>query len=247
MGMSVLALLFFASSHGENRSAAIYQIGTLDDLLNGRYDGTHRIGELRSKGDFGLGTFNALDGEMMVIDGRVYQANAFGDLLQPKPATKTPFACVVHFRADRSLRIDHRMNSDQLKQRIDRLVGDDSRMIAVRIDGRFLKVVARAYPPQQRPYLGLGRLDGRESRFTFPSIESTFIGFRLPPSVGQRNVAGYHYHFVSYDRLHGGHVLSFGIDHGIVSVMLLNGIAASGTPIAPLRHNRRHVSRASIP
>ncbi|MCA1738575.1 MAG: acetolactate decarboxylase, partial [Actinobacteria bacterium] len=38
-------------------------------MLDGNYDGELTFAELGARGDFGLGTFDALDGEMIGLDG----------------------------------------------------------------------------------------------------------------------------------------------------------------------------------
>ena len=51
----------------------VYQSSTINALLEGVYDGDMTYGQLRRHGDFGIGTFNALDGEMIGFDGRFWQ------------------------------------------------------------------------------------------------------------------------------------------------------------------------------
>jgi hypothetical protein len=47
-------------------------------------------------GDFGLGTFDRLDGEMVVLDGVVYQVAADGSVHVANDSARTPFAGVPH-------------------------------------------------------------------------------------------------------------------------------------------------------
>lgn len=47
----------------------LYQVSTLDSLMQGVYDGELMLEELLQRGDFGIGTFDALDGEMVILDG----------------------------------------------------------------------------------------------------------------------------------------------------------------------------------
>ena len=41
------------------------QVSTINALLAGVYDGILTVGELKGYGDFGIGTFEGLDGEMV--------------------------------------------------------------------------------------------------------------------------------------------------------------------------------------
>jgi|JI9StandDraft_1071089.scaffolds.fasta_scaffold498374_2 acetolactate decarboxylase len=47
----------------------LFQVSTYQALLEGVYDGTTMYRELFNKGDFGLGTFNDIDGEMVALEG----------------------------------------------------------------------------------------------------------------------------------------------------------------------------------
>ena len=76
----------------------IFQNSTINALLEGVYDGSLTYGELRTHGDFGLGTFNALDGEMIAFDGNFYQVKSDGVAYPVADDQKTPFATVVFFR-----------------------------------------------------------------------------------------------------------------------------------------------------
>jgi len=50
----------------------LFQTSTIDALLEGEYDGDISFAELEERGDFGLGTLEALDGEMIALDGGFY-------------------------------------------------------------------------------------------------------------------------------------------------------------------------------
>ena len=63
----------------------LFQTSTLQALMAGVYDGNLTFQELARHGDFGLGTLDALDGEMIALDGVFYQARADGRV-SPWPA-----------------------------------------------------------------------------------------------------------------------------------------------------------------
>ena len=68
----------------------IFQVSVMSALLDGVYDGEMTIGELLTHGDFGLGTFDALDGELLVLDGEAHQLHADGGARRADPAIRTP-------------------------------------------------------------------------------------------------------------------------------------------------------------
>ena len=59
----------------------LYQVALIQSLVQGYYDGIITVGELKQHGDTGIGTFEGLNGEMIVLDGTVYQAVADGSML----------------------------------------------------------------------------------------------------------------------------------------------------------------------
>lgn len=94
----VLALVLFAAAVAPVRASEVYQISTISSLLAGGYDGDTTVGELIRHGGFGLGTFNGVDGEMMVLDGEVFRGTVDGRAHMVSPSEQTPFAVVVPLR-----------------------------------------------------------------------------------------------------------------------------------------------------
>ena len=76
----------------------LFQTSTIDALLEGVYDGDITFGELKEHGDFGLGTFNGLDGEMLELDGNVYQIKTDGVAYPVDESMSTPFSAVTFSR-----------------------------------------------------------------------------------------------------------------------------------------------------
>ncbi len=46
----------------------LFQTSTIDALLEGKFDGDVSFADLAGRGDSGLGTLDALDGEMIALD-----------------------------------------------------------------------------------------------------------------------------------------------------------------------------------
>ncbi|MBV8810544.1 MAG: acetolactate decarboxylase, partial [Acidobacteriaceae bacterium] len=58
------------SSKLDQRGApVVFQVSTLDALSLGLYQGVYAIAALKQRGDFGLGTFEGIDGEMTILNG----------------------------------------------------------------------------------------------------------------------------------------------------------------------------------
>jgi acetolactate decarboxylase len=185
-------------------------------MLDGAYDGDVSFAELAERGDFGLGTLNGCDGEMIAIDGRFLRADASGAIIEVPPEAKTPFAVLTHFEAAHRFELGHGLDFDRLSAEIDRRVGAPEIVHAVRIDGRFRSVRCRSVPKQRKPYRPLAEVVAEQRVFSFPAegagratggVEGTMVGFRFPNLGLGIGVPGYHLHFITADRARGGHVL----------------------------------------
>jgi acetolactate decarboxylase len=109
-----LALAVFAAGAPPAHAAEVYQVSTISSLLAGGYDGDTSVAELLRHGGFGLGTFNGVDGEMMVLDGRVYRGTVDGHAHAVADSALTPFAVVVAFRPQGSAPVAAGQSLEQL-------------------------------------------------------------------------------------------------------------------------------------
>lgn len=81
----------------------LYQVALIQSLVQGYYDGIITVGELKQHGDTGIGTFEGLNGEMIVLDGTVYQAVADGSITIPADEETVPSGSVTFFDTDKTL------------------------------------------------------------------------------------------------------------------------------------------------
>lgn len=115
----------------------LYQVSTIDALLEGDYNGTVTIAELGQKGDTGIGTFHRLDGELVMIDGVVFQARSTGEVTRSTSGQTTPFAAVNRFRPDRTSGLAPFSNLSNLERELDGLLASHEHFTMVRVDGLF--------------------------------------------------------------------------------------------------------------
>lgn len=210
----LLVLLAFTAGCRTAPPGGITQVATIDALLGGVYDGHMSLETLRTHGDFGIGTFEALDGEMILLDGAFYQVRADGRVYRPALSERTPFACVTTFTPDNSETIEAPLDLAGLEARIDALVPQPNRFCAFRVHGEFSHMRTRSVPAQQKPYPPLATVTQTQPVFDLTNVCGTLVGFRAPPFVKGVNVPGYHLHFLSDDRQSGGHVLGFDMMSG---------------------------------
>jgi acetolactate decarboxylase len=211
-----LALAVFAAGAPPAHAAEVYQVSTISSLLAGGYDGDTTVGHLLRHGGFGLGTFNGVDGEMMVFDGRVYRGTVDGRAHAVAATALTPFAVVVAFRPQGSAPAAAGQSLEQLEAALDALPYSASRVLAARVDGRFRAIAVRSEPKQQPPYRPLAEvIKAQQVVHTFDDVDGTLIGFRFPAAMTSVNVPGWHLHFLSADRSRGGHVLGLTTGEGL--------------------------------
>jgi acetolactate decarboxylase len=193
--------------HAERASHVLFQASTIGALLDGAYDGDVSFGDLAERGDLGLGTVNALDGEMVAVDGAFYRADLDGVMHRLDDDARTPFAVVVRFQPTVEQVLEGPFSHEELLGRLDELMPAGATSCAIRLDGRFEWVRARSVPRQSPPYRPLAEVVGEQRVFELREVEGTMVGFRFPDYAEGIEVAGYHLHFIDADRARGGHVL----------------------------------------
>lgn len=186
--------------------------------MEGVYDGTMTIKDLGAHGDFGLGTVQALDGEMVGLDGQFYQIKSNGKASRLSDSMKTPFAEVAFFEPEETVTLNGTFNLTGLQSRLDGSLGTKNLFYGIRIDGTFDYVKTRSVPMQSKPYPSLSEAVKDQKIFEFYSIKGTIVGFRCPDYVNGVNVPGYHLHFITRDRSAGGHLLDFKLENASVLV-----------------------------
>lgn len=210
--MLLLGLSWQAWGDGVVESGpALYQVSTIDALLSGVYDGQVTIGELARHGDFGIGTFNGLDGEMLAFDGAFYQVKADGVAYPASPSLKTPFADVLPFKGRVSMTPPAGTSLVELERWLDQRLGNLNLFYAIRIDGAFEHMKTRAVPAQKKPYPLLAEVVKTQPVFDLGAISGVLVGLRAPAFSKGVSVPGYHWHFLSADKKSGGHVLGFSL------------------------------------
>jgi acetolactate decarboxylase len=217
-------LLVLAVSFGAHAQQAktLTQTSTIDALMSGIYDGKMTLQELKLHGDIGLGTIQSLDGEMILLDGTVYQVKADGTVHVPGPAETTPFAAVTFFEPDMEKTLPGGIDMKRLTDEIDAVLPTTNVIYALRIEGRFKRVKARSVPRQNKPYRPLEEVVKTQSIFDFENVEGVIVGLRCPPFMKGINVPGYHLHFLTKDRKAGGHVLGLTVDKAVAKIDRIN-------------------------
>jgi len=218
----VILVLFVTGCSTFHPRHTLTQISTIDALLVGSYDGTMTCQKMLTKGNFGIGTFDHLDGEMLVMDGKVFQIKSDGKVYRPPLSLTTPFAAVCRFSPQTNLSLPDNSDQESVKKILDQKIPDKNAFCAIKISGAFRKIHTRAVPSQKKPYPPLAEIASHQPEFTMDNVSGTIVGFRSPPFVTGIGVPGYHLHFVSDDQKRGGHILDFELSKGTAAVDVCN-------------------------
>jgi len=204
-----------ASDHRDT----LYQVSTLNALMLGYYDGIISVGDFLSEGDTGLGTFDALDGEMIVLDGMVYQAKADGTVSKQSNEITLPFGAITYFDNDLAVSNmppvpDLETLKALLEQEVLKATGNPNIFYMAKITGDFNSVHVRSVPAQEKPYKQLKEIAASQPEFEYENISGTIVAVRCPDYVEGINLAGWHLHFISTDTTKGGHLLDADLESG---------------------------------
>ncbi|MBN1894110.1 acetolactate decarboxylase [bacterium] len=205
-------MLFSLMLHASDGKDIVWQVSTLDALMTGIYDGEVLLRDAGIHGDFGIGTYQGLNGEMVLVDGRFHQVLADGSVRIPGPETRTPFAAVTFFDQDLKACLEAGMDYPAVQKLADGMIPTLNMIYAIRIRGRFSMVRTRSVPEQARPYKPLAGILKEQPALEHREVEGVMVGFRFPAWFAGIQSPGYHFHFLTRDRDRGGHVLEFKVD-----------------------------------
>ena len=214
-GIVGIVLLLIGCAGGTDRLA---QVSTLSAVMGGDYDGRMSLSELGRYGDMGLGTFDALDGEMICVDGRFYRVRTDGKCYRVSGSETTPFANVAFFRPEQTRKIPPGTNYAALRKIIESMIPCAESFYAIRIDGTFRWIRTRSVPRQKRPYPPFLEVVKKQTTFDLGQVRGTMVGFYFPAFAKGVNVVGCHFHFLTASRTAGGHVLTFETDEAVIAI-----------------------------
>jgi acetolactate decarboxylase len=192
----------------------LYQVSTIDALMLGVYDGIQPVEDLKRHGDFGIGTFDGLDGEMIMLDGAIYQVKDDGRVIPVTDSKTTPFATVTHFEKDHTVLTTTPMNISTFTSEMEDQLPTGNMIYAVKIHATFPHMKVRSVPAQNKPYPPLSVAVLNQSIYSYSDTTGTIVGFYTPVFFSGVNVPGYHLHYLSDDHMTGGHILDLTVPAG---------------------------------
>lgn len=185
----------------------IYQYSLLNALMDGVSESGISASKLSSKGNQGLGTFARMQGELMFLDGKIYQLQAGGQTRLADTSDQIPFAVSTNFVPQSTKTVDFE-DKNGIDETLDAFNDHAKNLfMTYRIDGKFEYVKCRTVRGQEYKGQPLSELGKKQSVEEYSEVEGTIIGFRTPKNWQGFGVAGEHLHFIKKDRSAGGHVL----------------------------------------
>lgn len=185
----------------------IYLCAPINALVEGIYEECIPFTEIKRHGDFGLGTFDHLDGEMVMLDGDIYQMTANGRVNQVDDSALTPFSAVTFYEPAATFDLAEPLDEQDFEKWLLGLLPSPNIFYALRIDGTFDTIKTRSVPKTEC-YVPLVEVAAHQPVFAFSDMIGTLAGFYTPAFMGAVSVPGLHLHLLSADKQHGGHLLA---------------------------------------
>lgn len=194
----------------------IYQVALLQSLTMGYFDGSITIKDLKTHGDTGIGTFEGLNGEMIVLDGVVYRANQNCRINVMADKETVPFSNVTFFEKDFSVKLKDVDTKESLEKILNEQVDKNGRnsFYMIKLSGKFNEILVRSERGAKEPYPTLVEALKTQNEMTLDNVDGTIVGLYCPDFMSSLNSTGWHFHFITADKKYGGHVLGLNLAKG---------------------------------
>lgn len=190
----------------------IWQSGPTIGLLNGVYDGTETVADIKKHGDQGVGLWDKANGEGLIVDGVFYQVTVDGVAHVKQDDDIMSWVMISPFQVEQTIALPAGTTLKNIGAYVDKLLPTVNTFYALRLEGTFRFVQSRSVPEQHKPYPPFSEVEQHEVKFDFDNVQGVMVGFRSPPYVTNMSVPNYHVHFLNQEKTSGGHVLEFVTD-----------------------------------
>ncbi len=224
-GIVILCLAGGGAAQPEDPSATIYQVSSWGPFEEGDYTEVMSVDDLKELGTLGIGGYEDLNGELLELDGEVWQITHDGVVSQPSGDTGVCFATTVRFDPSLTLPCNETTSRDDLFAMINQSFPDHDTIYAYRIDGDFSRVEVRSIPPQTQPYPPLPDVIARQTIFPLSGVSGSVGGFWFPDWMQGVNAAGFHSHFLTSGHDAGGHLLNCTAENVTISIQPIHRFA----------------------
>ena len=196
----------------------VSQYSTINNLMEGKYESSLRLESILKDGDFGMGTFAGLNGEMIILDGKAYRAAYGGKIEAPDKDSIIPFAVLTTFKAKKSARLRDITGMKGLQAAVLKTMGRTDEYFAIKVTGEFEYVKSRSIPAQKEPVPPLGEVITKQSVLEQNGAAGTLVGFFAPESGRKYGSPEFHFHYINETRTLGGHLLEIKIKSALLEL-----------------------------
>ena len=219
----IIGAAFAGCSAAQDNGKLLFISGTYGALSRGNYDGDITVADLKRHGDFALGSFSGIDGEMLELNGTYYQIGAQGKLAVANDAWTVPNATVTFFKPEKTISLSKAGSYQEMQANINSQLPTPNIFYAIKITGKFDWIKARTLTKLNKPYptTPYSTITQNEPTFEFKNVDSTLLIVVAPSYAGELAYPGYHAHFINSDGKYGGHVIDCSIISGQAEVASL--------------------------
>jgi acetolactate decarboxylase len=214
----VFLIIFVFLSFRSQDKDVLMQVSTLQALQEGYYDGVVRLNDMKVSGDIGIGTFNALDGELIKLDGVFYQVKADGNIYIVSKDESSPFIMTTSFESDKKIYVENIGSLKEFQDYLVNLLPSKNIIYAFKITVSLKYVKTRSVPKQDKPYPRLVEVVKNQPTFENSNVKGVIVGFWIPDYLKGVNMSGFHFHFITDDKKFGGHLLECNIEKAIINM-----------------------------
>lgn len=186
----------------------LYQFNTLGSLMSGLYDGKKTISSILHHGNFGIGTFDQVEGEMIIMDGIVYQALGNNTIRVADQDQTSPYVAVTNHNADVTFEMTGTHSINEVEKKIESYLTSRNLFHSIKIQGHFQSMKVRM-ATKTASGTSFDVVSANQPEYMEENISGTIVGFFTPTMFHGMSVAGFHLHFLSEDKKFGGHILDF--------------------------------------
>lgn len=193
---------------------SVYQVSVIDALMQGVMEGVIPVKELLRRGDFGIGTFEGLGGELIVFNHKAYNCREDGTVEEVSPDVMVSFAQVTYFDQFAPLhRIEELKTAADLEEKLGAWTLEDPNIIyAVKGHVDDAAVEIRSIGRQEKPYPTLVEAAKEQKIYKKEHVSGSVFGFLFPKFMMNVNIPFWHFHFMTDDCTAGGHLLDIRAD-----------------------------------
>jgi acetolactate decarboxylase len=200
----------------------VLQISTVSALEHGVFYPVTTVGELKKHGNHGVGAFEHMDGELILLDGKAYNGMYSGKVVLMDDNAPITYGAISSFKPNTTVSLQNIPSYAGLQQSIDKLLPNINNFYAIKAAATFSYLKYRSTAKQEKPYPPLSYVVAHQSIFEPTNIKGTVVGVRLPNFINGVYAPGYHLHFISDDLVKGGHILELRLADASVQIQYLS-------------------------